>query len=251
MSDSLLGFSTGQSHIHPGRSNALMRLEGRIWKDGAFWLVEIPILDAVTQGRSRREALEMAGDLVDTLADADGFRAEARQVAVNRIELSSNDSRRLVALVLRRQRQKHGLSLADVARRLHARSRNTYARYEQGRSVPTIEKLAELLEAVSEKDLVIRQSGAWSLSHRRILIADATGKSEVTEYSGGAWRFMRNDRPWQVATNTLLFSVPEETLRSVCRRYRAADDYLEETNGIVTWTEGMTLLQTMSQYSTQ
>ncbi len=137
-----------------------MRLEGRMWKDETFWLVEIPILDAMTQGHSRREALEMAGDLVETLADTDGFRAEARHVAGDRIEVSCNDSRQLVALVLRRQRQKYGLSLADVARRLHARSRNTYARYEQGRSVPTIEKLAELLEAVSEKDLVIRQSGA-------------------------------------------------------------------------------------------
>jgi DNA-binding XRE family transcriptional regulator len=152
--------STGRGRIHLGRRDALMRLEGRIWKDEAFWLVEIPILDAMTQGRSRREALAMAGDLVETLADADGFHAEARQVADERIEISCNDSRQLVALVLRRQRQKHGLSLADVARRLHARSRNTYARYEQGRSIPTIEKFAELLEAVSEKDLVIRQSGA-------------------------------------------------------------------------------------------
>jgi len=135
-----------------------MRLEGRVWKEQGFWLVEIPILDAMTQGYTRREALEMAGDLVETLADADGFRAYAEHIEGQRIEIGSNDSRRLVALVLRRQRESHGLSLAEVAHRLRAKSRNTYARYEQGRSAPTIEKLADLLHAVSDRDVVIRQS---------------------------------------------------------------------------------------------
>jgi hypothetical protein len=34
-----------------------MRLSGRIWKDGKFWLAEVPMLDAMTQGHSEREAL--------------------------------------------------------------------------------------------------------------------------------------------------------------------------------------------------
>ena len=137
-----------------------MRLDGRVWKEGGYWLVEIPLLDAMTQGRSRREALEMAGDLVETLAGVGGFRAYAEHVAGDRIEIGSNDARQLVALVLRRQRESHGLSLAEVARRLRAKSRNTYARYEQGRSAPTIEKLTDLLHAVSDRDVVIRQSEA-------------------------------------------------------------------------------------------
>lgn len=66
----------------------------------------------------------------------------------------------MLALMLRRQRQRHGLSLAQVARKLKASSRNSYARYEQGRAMPTVEKLAELLSAVSDSDLVIRQSKA-------------------------------------------------------------------------------------------
>ena len=41
------------------------------------------------------------------------------------------------------------LSEAEVADRLGAKSRNAYARYEQGASVPTIEKLDQLLRAVS------------------------------------------------------------------------------------------------------
>jgi transcriptional regulator with XRE-family HTH domain len=42
--------------------------------------------------------------------------------------------------------------------RLGVKSRNAYARYEQGVSVPTVEKLDELLRAVAPgRDLVLQQ----------------------------------------------------------------------------------------------
>jgi predicted RNase H-like HicB family nuclease len=31
----------------------MMRFSGQIYKDGQFWLAEIPILDAMTQGHTR------------------------------------------------------------------------------------------------------------------------------------------------------------------------------------------------------
>lgn len=40
------------------------------------------------------------------------------------------------------------VSLADVATRIGAKSRNADARYEQGTAFPTITKLAELFRAV-------------------------------------------------------------------------------------------------------
>ena len=137
-----------------------MRFEGRIWKDGRFWLVEIPVLDAMTQGRTKKEAYEMAADLVETLVDEKDFTVQVHPSQGDSFELSSNNPRLMLALMLKRQRQRHGLSLAQVARKLKASSRNSYARYEQGRAMPTVEKLAELLSAVSDTDLVIRQSEA-------------------------------------------------------------------------------------------
>jgi len=50
-----------------------MRLHGRVYKDGKFWLAEIPILDAMTQGRTRKEAFAMVADLLETLANRPGF----------------------------------------------------------------------------------------------------------------------------------------------------------------------------------
>jgi DNA-binding XRE family transcriptional regulator len=137
-----------------------VRFDGRIWKDGEFWLVEIPLLNAMTQGRTKKEAYEMAADLVKTLVDVKGFTVKVHPSQGNSFELNSNNPKLMLALMLKRQRQRHGLSLAQVAQKLKASSRNSYARYEQGRAMPTVEKLAELLRAVSDTDLVIRQSEA-------------------------------------------------------------------------------------------
>jgi hypothetical protein len=46
-----------------------MELEGRIWKSGKFWLVEVPAVDVMTQGTSRKNALHMIGDAVEGLLD--------------------------------------------------------------------------------------------------------------------------------------------------------------------------------------
>jgi len=62
---------------------------------------------------------------------------------------------------LQRKREISGLSLSQVATRLGFSSRNSYARYEKGQSMPTIEKLSELLKAVDpDVDIVINDSNA-------------------------------------------------------------------------------------------
>lgn len=136
-----------------------MRLEGRLWKDGKYWLIEVPALNAMTQGRTRKEAYVMIKDLLETMVDRPGFKARVYRCPGGRFEVGANDVRALVALLLRRQREKKGLSLADAARRLHQKSRNAYARYEQGRAVPTVEKLEELLKAIApDEELVWRMA---------------------------------------------------------------------------------------------
>ena len=136
-----------------------MRFQGNVYKDGRFWLAEIPILDTMTQGYTRKEALSMVEDLLETLVDRPGFAVEVHPGKQGNFEVSSIDTRSMTSLLLRRQRERSGLSLAEVAKRLGAKSRNTYARYERGTSAPTLEKLNELLQAVSpDRDFVLQQS---------------------------------------------------------------------------------------------
>lgn len=136
-----------------------MRFSGKLYQDGEFWLAEIPILDVMTQGYSQEEALEMVADLVETMVNEEGFHAGVFAGPDDVFEVGSTNPKPLIRLLLQRKRELSGLSLSQAAERLGASSRNAYARYEQGRSTPSIEKLNELLRAVSpDADLVISES---------------------------------------------------------------------------------------------
>jgi len=132
-----------------------MRFPGRIKKSGRLWDVEIPAFDGFTQGRTKREALAMAADLIETMAGARDFRVTIYPTGAETFELGANRLGVLLALLLRRQRERHGLTLADAAKRLGQRSKNAYARYEQGKSMPTVEKLEQLLKAIAPDQKIV------------------------------------------------------------------------------------------------
>jgi len=136
-----------------------MRFYGKVYRDGKFWLAEVPLLDAMTQGHTRKEAFVMVKDLLETLVNRPGFSVTVHPGKHSDFEVSANDPRGLISLFLRRQRERSGLSLSDAAKRLGAKSRNAYARYERGTSMPSLEKLAELYQAVAPgKDIVLHHS---------------------------------------------------------------------------------------------
>jgi predicted RNase H-like HicB family nuclease len=136
-----------------------MRFEGTVRRDGRFWLAEVPILDAMTQGRTRKEALEMIADWLETMVAKDDFRAQVHLRERTEFEVSGTDAAAMIALLLRRRRESSGASLRDMATRLGSSSRNAYARYERGEAVPTVDKLDELLKAATPgRDFVIRQA---------------------------------------------------------------------------------------------
>jgi hypothetical protein len=138
-----------------------MRFLGQVFKAGKFWAIEIPILDIATQGRTRKEAYEMIADAVESLVNKKGFKVRVFGTKGRVFEIGSPDQGALTALLLRRMRQRAGLSLEEVAARLGSKSPNSYARYEQGRSVPSVEKFAQLFSAVApNKEFVIMESRA-------------------------------------------------------------------------------------------
>lgn len=128
---------------------------GKVWKEGKFWLVEVPALDVMTQGKSRKNALFMIGDAIEELVDERGFRVKVTLATGDEFIISANDLAPLVALMLKRQRARNGLSLSDMQKKLHTKSRNAYAQYEQGRSVPSVQKLVEFLAAMGQRALLL------------------------------------------------------------------------------------------------
>jgi len=138
-----------------------MRFTGRVFKSGKFWVIEVPILDIATQGRTKKEAYEMIADAVECLVNRKGFKVRVFRAEGEGFEIGASDQAVLTALLLRRKRLKSGLSLEEVAARLGSKSPNSYARYEQGRSVPSVQKLTQLFSAVDRNgDFVIMESRA-------------------------------------------------------------------------------------------
>ncbi|MCX6561768.1 MAG: helix-turn-helix transcriptional regulator [Candidatus Aminicenantes bacterium] len=137
-----------------------MRFAGRTFRSGRFWAAEVPILDVVTQGHSLADAHRMIADAVESLVGLPDFKARVYGGAGGVFEVGASNEALLTALLLRRARVRSGLSLAQVAARLGAKSVNSYARYEQGRSIPSVTKLSQLYAAVGLKaDFVLIESG--------------------------------------------------------------------------------------------
>ena len=138
-----------------------MRFSGKVYKDDKFWLAEIPILDVMTQGHTKKETFEMVLDMIKSMVNKEEFQVEIYKGKNGNFEIGSSDSRNMISLLLQRKRQSSGLSLSQVAKRLGFSSRNSYARYERGQTMPTIGKLGELLRAVNPMtDIVINDSNA-------------------------------------------------------------------------------------------
>jgi DNA-binding XRE family transcriptional regulator len=128
-----------------------MWIEGKLEKSGRFWAVSIPALEVYTQGRTKKEAYFMAKDALEGLAEVDGFDLDITVMPEGGelFRAGANDTKAFTAFVLRRWRQAHHLTLAEASERLGAVSKNAYARYEQGRSEPTISMMERLIHAIS------------------------------------------------------------------------------------------------------
>ena len=53
-------------------------------------------------------------------------------------EISSDDTGTLISILFQRERELSGLSLAQVAEKTGTSSQNTFTRYEQGKSIPSV-----------------------------------------------------------------------------------------------------------------
>ena len=136
-----------------------MRFAGRVVKAGKWWAIEVPDLGAFSQGKTKREAYAMIRDAIEAMIDAPELRVDVHPGKGSYFEVGSTDDAALVAFFLKQQRGLSGKTLEQVVRNLGQTSINAYARYEQGASVPTIDKLTELLRALEpDADFVLRKS---------------------------------------------------------------------------------------------
>jgi predicted RNase H-like HicB family nuclease len=136
-----------------------MRFAGRVVKAGKWWAIEVPDLAAFSQGKTKKEAYTMIRDAIEAMIDKPGFSVDVHPGKGGYFEVGSSNGAALVAFFLKQQRGLSGKTLEQVVQNLGQTSVNAYARYEQGASVPTIDKLTELLRALEPNaDFVLRKS---------------------------------------------------------------------------------------------
>lgn len=82
------------------------------------------------------------------------------------------------------------------------------------------------------------------------LIADASGRSVLVEYTRSGMQLRYNQQPWQLATNFLV-AESEENPTGQCWRYDHLERELATAEGVLKPREGMELLSAVSQPSTQ
>ena len=127
-----------------------MLLIGAVAKqEGIWWSAHCDIAGIFTQGKSKADAMRALEDAFEDVVDHPGFKATVTALGGDEVRVEASDPALLLGVVLRYQREAHGLSLADVAKRIGASSRNAYARYEHGTSMPKLDTVQEMLKAVA------------------------------------------------------------------------------------------------------
>lgn len=127
----------------------MLVFEGQIYKEGGFWLVEVSGLNLMTQGLTKAEAYDMAESIIKDAVGDRKLKFDLIKLPKGQFLIQSDCTELLIPLLLKKQRQKAGLSVLEASKRMGSNSPNAYGVYEQGRAKPTLEKLSQLLNAVN------------------------------------------------------------------------------------------------------
>ena len=121
-------------------------------KGSKYWAVEIPSLGVHTQGTSKNDAYAMARDAVGVLFDSIKMSAiEVSDETADGCLISLPANKEVFSKFLRASRISHNLTIMDMAKRLNSKSPTSYARYESGKIMPSMEKFSEILEALDKR----------------------------------------------------------------------------------------------------
>ena len=135
-----------------------MEFDGFVRKtrNSKFWLIHLPALDLMTQGTSKDNAFDMLEDAILELVHSYfGYNAKrARKLSIIRDEgsgfgVSANNSKLLLSLALRRQREMSGATVREASNGLKSKSPNAYAQYERGNINISLDTYERLLRAAN------------------------------------------------------------------------------------------------------
>lgn len=117
-------------------------------KSESCQLVEIPLLDLMTQGEDPEDCLLMVVDAIESLDPTLKGKLSTKWADKKKSDffLICEDPK-IIGMLLQRQRIASGMTVKEAAKKLGFKSHNSISAYEQGEREPTISKLSQILSA--------------------------------------------------------------------------------------------------------
>jgi len=120
------------------------------------------------------------------------------------------------------------------------------------KTIGSLEAVRLVLDYARDVDEAVSLLQGYNIDFRdgpglHYLLADVSGHSAVVEFVAGQMVVLRNQRPWQVSTNFSLSEVKPEGALAPCRRYNTVWSRLEVTQGRLSPSEAMDLLEEVAQ----
>ncbi|MYE07728.1 MAG: helix-turn-helix transcriptional regulator [Oligoflexia bacterium] len=85
------------------------------------------------------------------MIDIKGFEVCIDNVQIDTFSIAANNTRELMAFILKQQRLHHKKSIRQVAVKLGSDSPTAYSRYEQAKTGLNIDKFTQILSAINEE----------------------------------------------------------------------------------------------------
>jgi hypothetical protein len=79
-----------------------------------------------------------------------------------------------------------------------------------------------------------------------LFIADSTGSSAVIEYIGNEMVVSKNQNPWQIVTNNIVYKTSDKRLSKECSRYSFMSQFLSSHHNAISSVGSMKLLRNVS-----
>ncbi|MCP4914490.1 MAG: helix-turn-helix transcriptional regulator [Oligoflexia bacterium] len=135
-----------------------MLISGKVSKEGNYWVASLNLLDMDGQGKTKKEAVNFLSESIELMKEEYCLDMEFElrlEKKTNKVIFKARNTNKLASFILRRQRELNNLTLQDMADILKSKSRNSYARYEKGKTAITLQRFAELFESITNHSLLI------------------------------------------------------------------------------------------------
>ena len=129
-------------------------MQGKVWRKKNWYVVEIPALDLMTQGKNKDDALYMINDALSLHLEELGVKGFDPDGSCwvdkdhGNFSVAVPWSKKVVGFMMQRLRDRTNLSQRDLAKKLGYSSHNSIAAYETGKIQPTLEKFSEIMSGL-------------------------------------------------------------------------------------------------------